>query len=67
MAKSGKSSKNLLRISGIIFTFIGVFHVSRYFGRGFFHVGSFELTYLGSLILGTFLVLLALACFKESK
>ena len=68
MAKSGgKSTTNLLRISGIIFGIMGVLHISRYFTHWEFRVGGFELTYLGSLIIGVLVFLLSIACFKESK
>ncbi len=66
MAKGQKATQNLLRVAGILFSIAGVFHVLRYFYRWTFRVEIFELTYLGSLILGLFLILLAAACFKES-
>ena len=68
MAKGGgKSSANLLRLSGIIFGIVGSFYIARYFGKWFFRIGSFELTYLGSLMIGALLVLLSIACFRNSK
>lgn len=68
MAKGGKqSSKNLLRLSGIFFTFAGGFHVTRYFTKWEFRVANFELTPLGSLIIGVIILMLAFACFKDSR
>ena len=67
MAKSAKNSKNLLRLSGIFFTIAGGFHVTRYFTKWEFRVGNFEVTPLGSLIVGVILLLLAFACFRDSR
>ncbi len=69
MAKSGggKSSNNLLRLSGIIFGIAGVFHALRYLTKGELNVVKFELTYLGSLFAGILLLLLSWACFQTSK
>jgi len=68
MAKGGgKSSTNLLRLSGILYGIIGFFHVSRYFTHWEFRVGGLELTALGSLIIGVLLLLLSFACFKSSR
>ena len=68
MAKgSRKNSKNLLRLSGIFFTLAGGFHVTRYFTKWEFRVGNFELTPLGSLIIGIVLLMLAFACFTDAK
>ena len=58
-----KRTSNLLRLSGIIFTMIGVFHVLRYFEI----VRRFDFTYTGSLIVGALLLLLALACFWQTR
>ncbi len=67
MAKSAKNSKNLLRLSGIFFTIAGGFHVTRYFTKWEFIVGKLEVTPLGSLIVGVILLLLAFACFRDSR
>jgi len=68
MAKGGgKSATNLLRLSGIIFAIMGSLHIARYFGRWLLRIGTFELTYLGSLIIGSLLVVLSIACFRSSK
>ena len=68
MAKGGKqSSTNLLRLSGLIFGLVGSLHVIRYFAKWELRVGGFELTYLGSLIIGSLLFLLSVACFSNSR
>lgn len=67
MAKSAKNSRNLLRLSGIFFTIAGGFHITRYFTKWEFVVGKLEVTPLGSLIVGVLILLLAIACFKESR
>ena len=67
MAKSAKNSKNLLRLSGIFFTIAGGFHITRYFTKWEFMVGKFEVTPLGSLIVGIVMLMLAFACFKDSR
>jgi len=64
---SGKSATNLLRISGILFGIAGSFHVVRYFTALEFRVGGFELTPLGSLIIGLCLLLLSVSCFRASR
>ncbi|HTL70561.1 MAG TPA: hypothetical protein VL404_04635 [Candidatus Eisenbacteria bacterium] len=64
MGKSGgKNSTNLLRLSGMIFTVMGAFHVLRYFEI----VRSFDFTYFGSLLVGIFLLVIALLCMMEAK
>ena len=63
----GKNTTNLLRLSGMIFLGIGLFHVLRYFKEWEFRVAGFELTYLGSLILGGLLLLLSAGCFLNSR
>ncbi len=65
MAKGGgtKGTTNLLRLSGMIFAVVGVFHVLRYFGI----VSTFPFTLLGSLIVGCLLLLLSFACFQATK
>ncbi len=67
MARSAKNSKNLLRLSGIFFTIAGGFHVTRYFTKWEFMVGKLEVTPLGSLIIGIVMLMLAFACFKDSR
>ena len=69
MAKNsgGKNTASLLRLSGIVFLIIGSFHVLRYFKGWEFKVAGFELTLLGSLILGGLLLLLSAACFWDSR
>ena len=68
MAKGiSKTAVNLLRVSGILFGLVGAFHVLRYFLKIELKVGGFEITTLGSLILGTLLLFLSLACFLNSK
>lgn len=67
MAKSAKNSKNLLRLSGILFTIAGGFHITRYFTKWEFMVGKLEVTPLGSLIVGIVMLMLAFACFKDSR
>ncbi len=69
MVKSGggKNTTNLLRISGILFLIVGSFHVLRYFKEWELKVAGFELTTLGSLIIGCLLLLLSLACFWNSR
>ncbi len=68
MAKGGgKNGGNLLRLSGLLFAIGGSFHVLRYFKGWEFKVGGFELTLIGSLIVGSLLLLLSAACFANSK
>ncbi len=67
MAKSGGSSTNLLRLSGIIFAVVGSFHIARYFTKWELKIGSFELTPLGSLIIGVLILFLCVACFTNAK
>lgn len=69
MAKSGsnRTITNLLRVSGLLFAFIGLFHVLRYFFQLELRVAGFEVTYLGSLIVGIFLIWLSIACFTNSR
>ena len=67
MAKSARATQNLLRLSGLIFAVAGGFHVVRYFTEWEFSVGGFELTFLGSLIIGGFLFFLSAACFLNSR
>ncbi len=69
MAKGGggRAATNLLRISGLLFGIGGSFHVLRYFTRFEFRVGGFELTYLGSLVIGSLLLFLSAACFLNSR
>lgn len=68
MAKSkskggSKSTTTLLRLSGMIFLVMGIFHVLRYFEI----VRRFEFTLTGSLVLGCLLLLLSYACFFNAK
>lgn len=72
MAKSSKSGggrnvTNLLRLSGLIYLVAGSFHVARYFREFEFRVAGVEVTYLGSLFLGIFLLCLSAACFMNSR
>ncbi|MBI3251850.1 MAG: hypothetical protein HYZ52_00825 [Candidatus Omnitrophica bacterium] len=68
MAKSGgRTTTNLLRLSGMIYAAVGSFHVLRYFKGWEFRIGSFELTPLGSLLLGVFILSLSFACFSQSR
>lgn len=68
MAKGGgKTSTNLLRLSGILYGLAGTVHVSRYFLGFEFRIAGFELTLLGSLVAGCLLLLLSLVCFSNSK
>ena len=64
MAKSTGGSKNLLRISGIIFGFIGLYHVCRSQGISLHFI---ELTRQGSLIYGILILLLSAFCFLNSR
>ena len=64
MGKSGTAISNLLRVSGLLFLFIGSYHVLRYFGVDLKFV---VLTKLGSLIYGALVLLLSAACFVNSK
>ena len=64
MAKSGGKTTNLLRISGLLFLFIGGYHVLRYFGADLKFV---VLTRLGSLIYGALVLGLSAACFLDSR
>ena len=65
MAKSGSTgNKNLLRIAGIWFGIIGVYHVLRSQGISLQFV---ELTRLGSLIYGISVLLLSALCFLNSR
>jgi hypothetical protein len=64
MAKSAGKTANLLRVSGLLFLFIGGYHVLRYFGVDMRFV---VLTRLGSLIYGTLILMLAAACFLGSR
>jgi uncharacterized protein YjeT (DUF2065 family) len=68
-SKSGGShaTNNLLRTSGILFLIIGAFHTLRYFLHFEFRVAGFELTYLGSLVVGILLLWLAISCFIQSR
>ncbi len=69
MASKGgaRSSTNLLRLSGIIFFIVGWFHVARYFLKIEMRIAGFELTILGSLILGVMLLFLSGACFWNAR
>ena len=51
----------------MIFGLVGVFHISRYFLKMELRIGGFELTYLGSLILGGLLLLLSASCFINAR
>jgi hypothetical protein len=62
-----RASTNLLRLSGLIFFFVGAFHVLRYFLQIELKVGNLEITYLGSLVLGGLILLLSAACFMNSR
>ena len=65
MAKgSSTGNKNLLRISGIWFGIIGIFHVLRSQG---INLQFIELTRLGSLIYGLCVLLLSAVCFLNSR
>lgn len=66
MAKksSGKQTKNLLRVSGILFAFTGIYHILRYQG---FEMRVFQWTRLGSLLYGAVILALAIACFLSSR
>ncbi len=64
MAKGGgKQTSNLLNLSGMIFAVIGAFHILRYFDI----VRSFDFTRLGSLLIGCFLICLAVLCLAAGK
>ena len=68
MAKGGGSNTAaLLNLCGIIFFLAGVFHALRYFMKFEFKIGGFELTYLGSLVIGAFALLLSFMCFTNAK
>lgn len=68
MGKSGGSATtSLLRLSGMIFAVVGFFHVIRYFTKWELKIGGFELTPLGSLIIGVLILLLSVACFTNAK
>ena len=68
MAKGGmKASTNLLRLSGIIFFLVGAFHVARYFLKIEMKIGGFEITHLGSLMLGALLLFLSVMCFWNAR
>ena len=69
MAKgaSGKSSTNLLRISGIIFGIGGTLHLLRYVTKDQFILARFQLTYFGSLVVGALLLFLSFSCFWNSR
>ena len=68
MAKSSSTgSKNLLRLSGMLYGVAGSFHIGRYFLKFAFRIGDFELTYAGSLVIGVLLALLSVACFMNAK
>jgi hypothetical protein len=65
MSKSGgKNTANLLRVSGILFLFIGGYHVLRYAGVD---LRFAVLTKLGSLIYGALVLLLSASCFLSSR
>ena len=58
MAKGGGgASTGVLRVSGILFTAIGGYHVLRYLTKD--ELRLFQLTYFGSLVAGIALLLLA--------
>ncbi|MBI3315564.1 MAG: hypothetical protein HYZ87_01130 [Candidatus Omnitrophica bacterium] len=63
----GRATSNLLRLSGLIFFLVGAFHVLRYFLQIEFKVGTLEITYLGSLVIGCLLLALSVACFTNSR
>lgn len=69
MAKgtSGKSTTNLLRISGIIFGIGGSLHLLRYLTKEQFILARFNLTYFGSLVIGALLLFLSFSCFWNSR
>ena len=68
MAKSGgKGTVFVLRLSGLVFAAAGSFHVLRYFRHYEFRVAGFELTYLGSLVIGLLALSLSAACFAHAR
>ena len=64
MAKSTGTGKNILRLSGMIFGVVGMYHVLRSQGISLHFI---ELTRLGSLIFGICILLLCAACFMGSR
>ena len=64
---SAKSATNLLRLSGLIFAMTGSLHVLRYFWKWSLQIGEFRFTPLGSLLVGALLLILAAACFTNSR
>lgn len=66
-ASGGKSTTNLLRISGIIFGIGGSLHLLRYLTKDQFVLARFNLTYFGSLVVGGLLLFLSFSCFWNSR
>ena len=64
MAKGSGKNSNVLRISGIIFGFIGLYHVLRSQG---IELRFIELTRMGSLIYGIAILVLSALCFMNSR
>ena len=64
MVKGAIGNKNLLRISGIIFGCIGLYHLLRSQG---INLRFIELTRQGSLIYGMSILVLSVFCFLNSR
>ncbi len=64
MAKGGGKNSNILRVSGIFFGFIGVYHILRSQGISLHFI---ELTRQGSLIYGILVLFLSAVCFLNSR
>ncbi len=64
MAKSTAGGKNILRISGILFGAIGIFHLLRSQG---INIQFVELTRMGSLVYGALILALSVVCFLNSR
>ena len=65
MAKGGTTiTKNFLRISGIFFGFIGLYHILRSQGISLHFI---EFTRQGSLVYGILVLILSVACFMASR
>ena len=65
MAKGGGTqATNFLRIAGLFFGFIGIYHLLRSQGVSLRFI---ELTRQGSLVYGLILLLLAFGCFMTSR
>jgi len=57
----------LLKLSGALFTAVGILHIVRFFTKWQFIIGDFQLPEMLSLIIGVLLLLLAFFCLRASS